>query len=214
MPRVVDHDERRAMLVGITARQIAEVGLGGIRLRDVARAAGLTTGAVSHYFPDKRTLLLLTFRGQTKEAAERILRTAGDDELAPYVEALLPLDEERALHWHVWLAFWGAAIGDAELAEEQRQRQERFVDGLADRVRAGQRSGRLRADLDVTSTARFVAALVDGVAVQATFAPASWPPDVQRCFVDDRLAALRAGPPRRSGPPRQRRRTSSAASRT
>ena len=68
MPRTVDHEQRRAQLTEVTAHEIVRVGLEGVRLRDVARAAGWTTGAVSHYFPDKRTLLLATFRSRTELA--------------------------------------------------------------------------------------------------------------------------------------------------
>ena len=62
MPRVVDVEQRRAELTDATARLIAKSGIGAATMRDVAAEAGWTTGALTHYFTDKRDLLLHTFR--------------------------------------------------------------------------------------------------------------------------------------------------------
>jgi AcrR family transcriptional regulator len=196
MPKTVDHAERRARLVEVTARHIADVGLDNVRLRDVARHAGSTTGMLSHYFVDKRSLLLSTFRSRTQGAGRLVTRALADGEsqLDAMIEAVLPLDAERTLNWRVWLAFWGAAVGDPELAAEQRHRSMIFTAGLSEGVRAAQDDGSLRADLDPQETARYLAALLDGVAAQAIFAPELWPPDEQRRFIAARLTPLRAGP--------------------
>src|SRR5487761_1105114 len=128
MPKTVYHDERRRRITDATAREIERVGLAQVRLRDVAKAAGWTTGAVSHYFTDKRELLLATFRSRTELAHARFEAAvaAGGGMLDAKLESVLPLDDERLLNWKVWLAFWGAAVGDAELAAEQRHRYEVF----------------------------------------------------------------------------------------
>jgi AcrR family transcriptional regulator len=192
MPRTVDHDERRAALVEVTAQHIAGVGLDGVRLRDVARAAGWTTGAVSHYFPDKRTLLLTTFRTRTEMASRRVDRAmaVGSQVLQACVESFLPLDAEQTLTWRVWLAFWGAAVGDTDLAEEQQLRQRLFTDRLANTVRLGQSLGEVRSDIDVDETARYLAALIDGVSIQAVFDSNAWTPAEQRRFARRQMAAL------------------------
>ena len=62
MPKVVDIDERRAELAAAAAQLIARAGVGAATMRDVAAEAGWTTGALTHYFADKRELLLFTFR--------------------------------------------------------------------------------------------------------------------------------------------------------
>jgi AcrR family transcriptional regulator len=200
MPRIVDHAQRRSELVDVTAREIARVGLDGVRLRGVGERAGWTTGAVSHYFADKRALLLATFRSRRSYAAQAIdeALAGGATELEAIIEAVLPVDEERCLNWSVWLAFWGAAVGDAELAEEQRRRYDEFCGSLRTAVRTEQQAGRLPAHLRPADEARRLAALLDGIAVQAIFAPTLWPPATQRRFVADHLATLQATPPVRS----------------
>ena len=48
MPKLVDHDERRAKVSAAAVRAIDEQGLDRVRLVDVAKRAECTTGAVRH----------------------------------------------------------------------------------------------------------------------------------------------------------------------
>ena len=53
MPKIVDHDERRDLIARAACEVISRVPLDRITLREIANAAGWTTGAVTHYFADK-----------------------------------------------------------------------------------------------------------------------------------------------------------------
>ncbi len=212
MPRIVDADQRRAELTVITAREIARVGLDRVTLRDIARAGGWSTGIVSHYFVDKRALLTATFRSRAAIAGRTAaaLIEAGATPLGSFVEAVLPLDDERLLNWQVWLAFWGTAVGDPELSEAQRQRHDHFQHDLERALRVEQEHGRLAPGRDLAHEARRLITVLDGVAVQVVFEPRAWPPAEQRRIVDEHLRGLRteATSPRR---PRAARPAATAA---
>ena len=62
MPKVVDIEQRRAELAEAASRLIARAGIESATMREVAAEAGWTTGALTHYFSDKRELLLTTFQ--------------------------------------------------------------------------------------------------------------------------------------------------------
>lgn len=192
MPQTVDHELRRRALTDATAVEIARVGLAAVRLRDVARSAGWTTGALTYYFADKRQLLLATFRCRTELAHAHFEAAAseGGSLVRAKMEAILPLDSERLLNWKVWLAFWGAAVGDAELAAEQVHRYEVFRKGLAEAVARDQEVGFLAYGHAPDVVARQLATLLDGVAVQAVFAPQQWPEAEQRRLIEGYLNAL------------------------
>lgn len=158
-PRRRRPDERPGELLDAALRVFATHGYRRTTLEQVAAAAGVTKGAVYHYFPDKQALLLRALaqhqdralgrledlaRGGDGSAAERLrrfLRSAfGDDDRARRdVLALLQdiAHEAPAVH-HRWLAN-GPARGWRLLA------------GL---IAAGQASGEFRADLDADATAR------------------------------------------------------------
>jgi AcrR family transcriptional regulator len=175
MPKVVDIAERRAELAAAAAQLIARAGVGAATLRDVAAEAGWTTGALTHYFADKRELLLFTFRSSL--ARRHAARDARDPDrpkeaLLSSLEGALPLDEDGRRHWMVTVAFCAQAAGDEELSATQRDAYRDFRDALADLVRrcAGGSSG------DAVARAEQLIAVADGIAVQALFDPQSWPP--------------------------------------
>ena len=193
MPRVVDAELRRRELVDLTAQQIARVGLERVTLREVARAGGWSTGIVSHYFSDKRDLLLATFRSRAERAGllARQLVERGRAPLDAFLEAVLPLDEERLLNWQVWLAFWGSAVGDEGLSAAQQDRHDSFQRDLVSALDVERQHGRLRPDLDLDHESLRLIMVVDGIALQAVFAPDRWPEVAQRRMVAEHLEGLR-----------------------
>ncbi|HEX6489011.1 MAG TPA: helix-turn-helix domain-containing protein [Candidatus Dormibacteraeota bacterium] len=67
-------------LLDAAARVIARDGFRGARLADVAREAGLTTGAVYSNFRDKEDLFLAAFdRVQAQRAVQNVNPTSADD---------------------------------------------------------------------------------------------------------------------------------------
>ena len=184
-------EQRRAELIEVTAREIARVGLERVTLRDIARAGGWTTGIVSHYFVDKRELMIATFRSRADRARERIdaAVSAGTAALPAIVEAALPLDAERVASWKVWLAFWGVAVGDEELSAIQRERHRTFAAAIEAALRAEQDAGRF-GGTDAGREALRLVAVLDGIALQAIFEPDRWPADEQLAMVRAHLAPL------------------------
>jgi AcrR family transcriptional regulator len=79
-------------------------------VRLIAAEAGVSTGFVMHYFPEKQHLLdaVLEYNnvraGARATAARR--RRRGLEAVTALIEALLPIDAERRLEWQVWSAFW------------------------------------------------------------------------------------------------------------
>ncbi len=179
------------MLAAAAARVIAQAGLGGASLRDVAAEAGATTGTLTHYFADKRELLLFTLRASLEQV--RRARPGGDgDGLRALLERALPLDEDRVLHWRVTLAFCAQAGDDEELASVQQRAYRSFHREVEACLAAGVAEGRLRADLEPAEEAANLIAVADGVAVQALFDPSAWPAERQRAALARHLDVLAA----------------------
>ena len=189
MPKVVDIEQRRAELTAATARLIARSGIESATMREVAAEAGWTTGALTHYFTDKRDLLLKTF--QTSLANRRSQRPSDADtdpsvQLRTSLEGALPLDESRRRHWMVTIAFCSQAAGDPELAAAQRAAYREFRDHVAALVR---RCG-LTSSSGAQAYAERLIAAADGIAVQALFDAESWPAARQLARLDELLATL------------------------
>jgi AcrR family transcriptional regulator len=195
VPKIVDIEQRRAELTDAAARLIARSGIEAATMREVAAEAGLTTGALTHYFADKQELLLTTF--QASLARRRSLRPPAVGSppaalLLASLEGALPLDGDRRLHWLVTIACCSLAPGDPELGRAQRQAYEEFagyVAGLAHACGLTRRHGVADA-ADVADVAAQLIAVADGIAMQALFHPEAWPAERQRSVLHSMLASL------------------------
>jgi AcrR family transcriptional regulator len=183
MPKIVDAEQRRLELAGAAARVIARAGIDNASMRDIAAEAGWTTGTLVHYFANKHELLDFTLRASIeRRSAQRSARSdlPPADALRATLAGALPTDDDTRVHWIVTVALAGAAESDAALAATQREAYRNYRDYLIGLLVA------IPAIDDVQVEAERLIGLVDGIALQALFDPASWPPDRQ-------LRALDAG---------------------
>jgi len=170
MPKVVDHQARRAELVEASWAVIAETGLEGLTMRKVADAAGCTTGRITHYFADREALVLAALRAVNDATGSRtadILAQdiAPRDKLIRCLEEGLPLDATRLQEWKVWIAFWSAAAADRELARENDARHRGWIRAMAPLIAA------VAPALDAEHEARILMGIVDGLGLHAAINP-------------------------------------------
>ena len=189
MPAIIDHAARRAALAEIAADLVAHGGAEAATVRAVAAAAGFSTKAVTHYFPDKRALMLLTYRhaALSSQARTDATQPEGSGDIAALMCALLPDDPKVERDWRVWFSFWGMAIADPEFAAEQRERMRGFVARLEAVLAADPIFTHLAAaDRPGIASALF-AALV-GIVTQAIFDPENWPAERQTEAIEAAIA--------------------------
>ncbi len=190
MPKTVNTEERRAELAAAAAQVIARAGVGAATMRDVAAEAGWTTGVLTHYFADKRELLLYTFRSSL--AQRHTVRDARDEQtpdesLMRSLEGVLPIDEDRHRHWMVTIGFCAEAVDDEELARAQRDAYREFRGRIAGLAR---RCGGVSTEIEAAALAERLIAVADGIAVQAMFDPASWPAHRQLATLHETIGSL------------------------
>ncbi|GAA1948096.1 TetR/AcrR family transcriptional regulator [Kitasatospora viridis] len=123
MPKLVDHDERRAQIIDALLRAAAATGLHAVTMRSVAVEAGISVRLVQYYFDTKEQLLLATMERLAVRMGERVrerVRTAGASP-APreIVEAVLleavPTDEESRTFHLVYTEYAVLSVTDPAL---------------------------------------------------------------------------------------------------
>ena len=181
MPKLVNHDERRADISAAAAQAIDEYGLDRVRLVDVARLAHCTTGAVSHYFRDKDAVLAAALeyvlQDLTRYRAASIPEVINGDPVDAFILNILevlPIDTPRRRDWRVWIAFCGRAVSSPALAAIHR---EAYAD-----VQQVLSSWFIEFDLaapgpDAQLLASAAFASFDGLGLRATLEPNEWPVD-------------------------------------
>ncbi|MBN2566268.1 MAG: TetR/AcrR family transcriptional regulator [Candidatus Eisenbacteria bacterium] len=194
MPRIVDHEERRAELAAAVWRVIRERGIEHVSLREVAAAAGWSRGKVEHYVRDKDHLLLFAFQlfeQRSNERMERHLRDlSGVEALREALLEDMPLDEERRNESLVWLSFIGHALTRPELTAEYRRSYERWHAMWAAVIRDMVLAGEASPAIDPEFEARTLVAFSDSVNIQAIMDPEFYTSERLLSMIDDFLARL------------------------
>jgi len=163
---------RRAQILRAARGRIVALGYERVTVRDVAEAAGVSTGTVVHYFGDKDSVLEAALldevqsTGLALRAALTGARTA-QERLERLVEASLPQSDEVRDEWRLWLTFWGEATRNERLRAVSERQHRRWTGFLARIISEGIAVGEF-APVDPAATAAQLAALIDGLAVQAT----------------------------------------------
>jgi AcrR family transcriptional regulator len=176
MPKIVNHEARRAELAAAVWRLASRDGLDSLTMRRVAAEAGWSTGALAHYFDDKQELLVFAFQTVADRVGRRIVKAAEHtrDPLelvrTQLVEGLA-IDSERRAEVRVWFAFLGLAETQPRLAKAGRDAYRLWRERVAKTLAAAQRQGLVDDAVDPKRAAAALIALVDGIAIQATFDP-------------------------------------------
>jgi AcrR family transcriptional regulator len=184
----VDQDARRREIVRTASELVAAHGLEALTIRNVAAAVGASTTILTHYFVDKRDLMLATFRAVADRSGRRFdeVQQHGGD-LRKCLEALLPLDPERQADWRLRTCFWGMCISDAALAQEEI----RHVHSAHSRVEVLLRQQYPQArEADLRLAARALVTVIHGLGARHALDPDTWPAAEQRRILARELANM------------------------
>ncbi|GII03346.1 TetR/AcrR family transcriptional regulator [Planobispora takensis] len=170
MPKIVDHDERRRHIAEAAVRIAGRHGLDRATLRDIAVEAGISLGAVQHYFRSKEELLRHVVGHLGEQVTARIMTRVGDlgdVSVLSFLEAMaveiLPLDARRRAERRVAQAFGIRAPDVPELTEPLRQGYDWVRDNVAELIRQAQGAGELRPELDAEFESIVLLAVIDGL---------------------------------------------------
>ncbi len=194
MARVADHELKREEVAEAVQRVIARHGIDAATIREIAREAGCSAGALAHYFRSKDDLLLYAFRLTSERAMARAGRWVGRGPglatLRAAVLETLPLDDDRRVEVQTWCSFLGKAISRPAMAAVQREQEAAWRALLCAIIEAGQRDGTIRRDLEASEEAEALSAVIDGLTIQAIVEPDRLPPERQCAYIDRYLAGL------------------------
>ncbi len=171
MPKIVDHDERRTLIAEAMWQVILDKGMEGATVRNIAEEAGLSLGALRHYFKNQDDLLVYAME-LVKERATMRIQAIFKRDLLPkeMIIAMLlevvPIDEETRIEMEVWFAF-------VAYVKHRKDAFEVLDDGLYEAFQKVlhymQAEGLLREGLDIDLETERLYALIDGIAMHALF---------------------------------------------
>jgi AcrR family transcriptional regulator len=164
---------------------IAERGIGGARIAQIAKAAGVSTALVHYHFRTREVLLAETLDHAFDVAAAVRLRAQGDAgesapdgsaarRLADVVEQSLPDSDPGRREWQLWAELWLGAARDPSLRPIAAQMYTRYRTWIATAVAEGVAAGEF-AEVDPGDTADLAMALIDGLGLRVLLGDPSMP---------------------------------------
>jgi AcrR family transcriptional regulator len=169
---------RRRDVCDAARRAITQNGLEATTLRDIAREGGFTTGVVTHYFPDKQSVIVGAFLAASNDwltEAQAAIKAAGSPErqLEALVGVALPDDATRRGEWRLWSEMWTYAGRDPEFAAQLIETDALWEQEIRDVLERTRKAGAIR-DINVIVEARLLARLIDGLGLRAWLS-GRWP---------------------------------------
>jgi AcrR family transcriptional regulator len=191
-PRPTTGHVRRPAILKAAAEVIAERGVIGTRIADVAERAGTSAPGVLYWFSSKDELLTeaLAFsddRFYAQLSEELAGLDSARDRLARIVELWPAEGDGEAV---LWMELWVRALRDPQVGAARERLDARWREAIADVVREGQASGEFE-PVDADAFALTLGALMDGFAIQLALRdPVVTPARVQQhcmALVEERL---------------------------
>ncbi|MBX6750966.1 MAG: TetR family transcriptional regulator C-terminal domain-containing protein [Micromonosporaceae bacterium] len=170
MPKQVDHEERRRALAEAVFTVIGSRGFEAVSLREVADMAGVSMGAVQHYFPSKNDMLLFALghmRARVMQRLQSAIATLAEpthrDVIRAGIRVMLPVDEPGRQEAIVNIAFFSAATVTPAYATVLRDGYERLLAATVGLLEAARQAGELRRGVDVDAEAAGLFFLIQGL---------------------------------------------------
>jgi len=201
VPKVVDHDERRAEIIEALFRLVRRDGIHAVSVRTVAAEAGMSASALRHYFGTQDELFTVALQSVVDRVRARLEPLfpvlSGRAGALTVLEQMLPLDATRRGETQVYLAFVTRAHPDRALrrirdhAEAESRLAIDYAVGLLDGA------GALGTGRDPETEVERLYAVVDGLALHGAFWPRRHPSSgllaVLHAHVDEMASDLRGG---------------------
>ncbi len=162
----IDHI-RRPQILAAAAEVIAERGVAGTRIADVAERCGVSPPALLYWFDSKEQLLAEALTADDDRFYEELdERLDGAATPGERMVALIETATEGADDFALWMELWTWALRDAELRAARERFDSRWRAAIEAVVVDGVAAGEFGA-ADPPQVALAIAALIDGLSAQA-----------------------------------------------
>ncbi|SJN08883.1 Transcriptional regulator, TetR family [Leucobacter sp. 7(1)] len=193
-----NRERRERALLEAAVAAIAELGLSGVRISDIAERAGMTAGHLNYYFPSKSVLLQRAIEmseGELVRDARESLSALADP--LARLRALCDVSLADAVGdpgWLLWFQVWAESALHPELAEAHHELDASWRELLRQVIADGVAAGVFRVP-DVDGATAVIAAMLDGLSIQLAVGAPGYTRDRIRSLAESAaLGLLRPAP--------------------
>ena len=178
-----NHEAKRNELLDAALCVLASSGYANTSLRNVAKSAGYTTGAVTYYFSNKEEMFA-AIAEHLFDQYDTLLRPTGEAvDLEDVFERWMNWGQVDADSWYALFQLVALARHEPTLAEIFRDRYARYRHELARVLQEGQRQGVVREDIPADLLADQLSAMGDGWMLMQPIEPERFKPERLRGLI-------------------------------
>ena len=181
MPRIVNHEKKRKLIAEAAWSIIKKEGIEKASIRRVAIEAGMSAGALRHYFSTKDEMLLFIMDYYLEEGKKRSQsKSWSDNPLQAVAEVLLeliPIDEEKKIETSVWWILALQSLTSDTLKEKKDEMTNGMYELASSMIEILVLQGILSDSTNVKLEKSRLAALIDGLSIHALLRPDVYSPD-------------------------------------
>lgn len=172
MPKIVDHDNRKKAIAEATWQVILEQGMKGATVRNIARKAGLSLGALRHYFSTQEELLIYAMDLVKERVSERVEKIAlknlpPKEMVLQMLLEIVPTNETTRAEMEVWLEF----VLFFRNKGNRESQNDGILEGIQKLLDSLDRAQFLKKEIDKDLETERLCALIDGLAIHAILNP-------------------------------------------
>jgi AcrR family transcriptional regulator len=163
--------QRRKELLGVVYEAVSESGVDGVTMRQIAEAAGISTGTINYHFKNKHNLLILAL-----EAAYELPEDWKIYEGSPFSQLQrltmgYVFRSSRDRFWRFWINYTAHSTRDEEMRQHQNARYERQRMFWGELLRAGIAAGEVDPDVDPEREANDLLLIAHGLVLRQLQSP-------------------------------------------
>ena len=172
MPKIVDHDNRKKAIAEATWQVILEQGMKGATVRNIARKAGLSLGALRHYFSTQEELLIYAMDLVKERVSERVEKIAlknlpPKEMVLQMLLEIVPTNETTRAEMEVWLEF----VLFFRNKGNRESQNDGILEGIQKLLDSLDQAQFLKKEIDKDLETERLCALIDGLAIHAILNP-------------------------------------------
>ncbi|WP_160156199.1 TetR/AcrR family transcriptional regulator [Geobacillus sp. TFV-3] len=194
MPKIVDHEKQRKRIAEATWTVIMRDGIEKATVRNIAKEAGMSAGALRYYFSSQSELLAFSMKLVSERVRKRIeaipRSTPPLEGIKRCLLEILPLTNETKKEMEVWLSFTQRALWDSELQPLSKQIYNELQTAIKMLLELLGHLGLLRPDVSIELETERLYALVDGLAMHGIMQPDKLSPSQMEEIVEYHLRSI------------------------
>lgn len=160
---------RREEILESAVSQLNQLGLASIRVNDVAKDLGISTGLIFYHFGSKEQLIADAFAFAADQDLHQLQIIANNgapvlDRFSGAVTLYGPTGDARG--WRIWLEGWSGSLRNEQLRSTILRFNEAWFTAFVHLIAEGAEAGEFRSE-DPERSANRIIAMLDGCAVQS-----------------------------------------------